>query len=76
MSQEEMAAETHLSRSTVSRLENNQMEIKAVDLINWFQAAQAPEVAAAIICGVDVAVVTDLLSTVTLGFIKLFGGLL
>lgn len=70
LSQEDMAEKTHLSRSTVSRLENNKMEIKAVDLINWFQATQAPEIAAAIICGVDVVAVTQLLSTLVGGFIN------
>ena len=71
LSQEELAPLMFLPRSTVSKLENNKMELKAKDLITWFQVTNAPEVAAAIICGVDVVAVTQILSTLVGGFINL-----
>ncbi|RKD20991.1 hypothetical protein BEP19_15010 [Ammoniphilus oxalaticus] len=65
LSQEEMAEKLHLSRSNVSRLENNYLALKVRDLVDWFQVTGAPEIAAAIICGVDVAAVMQIISTVS-----------
>lgn len=65
LSQEELAEKLYLSRSSVSRLENDRLELKAADLIRWFQVTQAPEVAAALICGVDIAALMQLISSMT-----------
>lgn len=72
-----MAEEIYLSRSAVSRLENNKLKLTVEDAVRWGQATQATEIIAALLCGVDIAVVTELLSTVTTlvgGFINTFGG--
>lgn len=65
LSQEKLAERVFLSRSAVSRLENDKLELKAADLIRWFQATQAPEMAAAILCGVDITALTDLITNLT-----------
>lgn len=69
LSQEELAPRLFLPRSTVSKLENDKMEIKAVDLIRWFQVTQAPEIAAALICGVDIAALSQIITTIVGGMI-------
>ncbi|WP_082394261.1 helix-turn-helix domain-containing protein [Bacillus sp. JCM 19034] len=66
LSQEELAEKMFLSRSAVSRLENDKLELKAGDLIRWFQVTNAPEIAAAIICGVDIGALMHLLSSLSL----------
>ncbi|WP_342512293.1 helix-turn-helix transcriptional regulator [Sporosarcina sp. FSL K6-1522] len=73
LSQEDMAEKTHLSRSTVSRLENDRMELKAADLVRWLQATQLHDVAAAttaIVAGVDLAALAQMLTAVVGGFIR------
>jgi transcriptional regulator with XRE-family HTH domain len=65
LSQEELAEKLYLSRSAVSRLENDKLELKAADLIRWFQVTNAPEVAAAMICGVDVTALSQLISSLS-----------
>ena len=75
LSQEDMAEKTHLSRSAVSRLENNKMELKAADLVRWLQATQLHDVAAAttaIVAGVDLAALAQMLTALVGGFIKFF----
>lgn len=69
-SQEEIAPLLFLPRSSISKIENDKVELKARDLIRWFQVTQAPEIAAALLCGVDVAVVSQLLTTLIGGFIN------
>lgn len=44
-----------MPRSTISKVENNKMELKLSDAIRWFQASNAPDALAAMLCGVDVA---------------------
>lgn len=70
LSQEELAPKMFMPRSTISKLENDKMELKASDLIRWFQVTQVPEAAVALICGVDVVAVGQLLTTLVGGFIK------
>lgn len=75
LSQETLADKIFLSRSAVSRLENNKLKLTVEDAIRWGQATQAPEVMAALLCGVDIAVVSQLISTISTfvgGFINLF----
>ncbi len=74
LSQEELAEEIYLSRSAVSRLENNRLKLTVDDAVRWGQATQATEIIAALLCGIDVAVVSELVTTLIGGFINLFGG--
>ena len=72
LSQEEFAPKMFMPRSTISKLENGKMEIKASDLIRWFQQTQVPEVAVAVLCGVDLIAVSQLLTSLVGGFINFF----
>lgn len=53
MSQEELAQELHISRSNISRLETNNLELKAADLVSWCQVTNAQEILIAFLLGVD-----------------------
>ncbi|OAK72660.1 helix-turn-helix domain-containing protein [Lederbergia galactosidilytica] len=66
-SQEEMAEEMHLPRSTISKLENNKLFLKADDLIKWCNVTQAQEMAIALIYGIDVPTVVQNLATLVGG---------
>ncbi|MGE8079059.1 helix-turn-helix domain-containing protein [Peribacillus loiseleuriae] len=68
LSQEELAEKIFISRSAVSRLENDKLELKLADAIRWFQATQAPEALAALLCGIDITTVVQSLSTLIGGF--------
>ena len=75
LSQEDLADKIFLSRSAVSRLENNKLKLTVDDAVRWGQATQAPEVIAALLCGIDIAVVSQLITTITTligGFINFF----
>lgn len=65
MSQEELAEELHVSRSNVSRLETNNLELKASDLLNWANATQCQEVIAAMILGIDVGILQQALELIS-----------
>lgn len=65
MSQEELAEELHISRSNISRLETNNLELKATDLLNWATATNAQDVLAALVLSVDVTVIQGLLDSVS-----------
>ncbi|MCJ7840537.1 helix-turn-helix domain-containing protein [Lederbergia sp. NSJ-179] len=69
LSQEEMAEELYLPRSTISKLENNKVILKAEDLIKWCNVTQAQEVAVALIFGIDIPTVVQNLTTLIGGFI-------
>ncbi|MBP1917217.1 transcriptional regulator with XRE-family HTH domain [Lederbergia galactosidilyticus] len=68
-SQETMAELMHLPRSTISKLENNKLVLKADDLIRWCNVTQTQEIAIALIYGVDVPTVVQNLTTLIGGFI-------
>lgn len=70
-SQEEMAERMFISRSNVSRLENNRLKLTVEDAVRWGQVTQAPEVIAAMLCGIDITQVMQLISTIS----TLIGGL-
>lgn len=70
LSQEELADEIFLSRSAVSRLENNRLKLTVEDAVRWGHATQATEVIAALLCGVDLAVVSQLITSLVGGFIN------
>lgn len=55
MTQEDMAEEMHVSRSTVAKLETDRVELKAVDLINWCRITNNPDVLMALYAGTDLA---------------------
>jgi transcriptional regulator with XRE-family HTH domain len=78
ISQEEMAEKLHMSRSNVSRLENNRMDLKAVDLIKWCRVTDNPDVLMALYAGIDVTatLVASGATTLITGFISLIGGIL
>lgn len=70
LSQEELADKIFVSRSTVSRLENDRLKLTVQDAISWGQATNATEVMAALLCGVDLVALTQMLTTLVGGFIK------
>ena len=72
LSQEELAPQMFMPRSTISKLENSKMEIKATDLIRWFQQTQVPEVAVAVLCGVDLIAASQLITSLVGGFVNFF----
>ena len=69
LSQEELADKMFVSRSTVSRLENDRLKLTVQDAISWGQATNATEVMAALLCGVDLVALTQMLTTLLGGFI-------
>lgn len=72
LSQEELAEKTFMSRSTVSRLENDKLKLTVQDAISWGQATQATEVVAALICGVDLIALSQIVTTLVGGVINFF----
>ena len=72
LSQEQLAKKTFMSRSTVSRLENDKLKLTVQDAISWGQATNATEVIAALICGVDLVALSQMISTLVGGFIRFF----
>lgn len=77
MSQEELAEELHIARSSISKLERDQLELKAVDLLSWANVTQSQDVIAALALGIDVVVLQqalELISTSAVGLI--LGGIL
>jgi len=63
MSQEDIALDLHMSISNVSRLESDKYQLKAADLIRWADATNATDSLIALIIGVDVAIVQQILET-------------
>lgn len=77
MSQENMAHELHMSISNISRLETEKYELKAVDLIKWVNITGSQEILAAMILGLDVAVLQQALEAVSSFVATIFlGGIL
>lgn len=78
LSQEALAEELHISRSNISRLESNNLELKATDLIKWCRITNNPEVLMTFVYGADIA--TQLIdagaSTLISGAIIFLGGIL
>ncbi|RJG26667.1 helix-turn-helix domain-containing protein [Paenibacillus thiaminolyticus] len=52
-SQEELAEKVHMSRSAISKLENDQQTLDVPTLMRMVQATNAPEVAVSILYGMD-----------------------
>lgn len=51
LSQEELAERMHMPRSTISKIENNKMELKISDAVRWGQVTNSPEVVEKILRG-------------------------
>lgn len=64
LTQEEMAERMHMSRPNISKLERDEIELKAADLVRWAQATDMPQVFASVLCGVDPATLTQFLDQV------------
>ncbi len=78
ISQELMADLLHISRSNVSRLEGNKIELKAVDLLRWCKITNNPEMLMVLYASIDVTatlVASGATSLIT-GFISILGGVL
>lgn len=76
LSQEDMAERTYISRSTISKLENGIMKISGEDLIRWCQITQYQEVLMAVMCGLDIALVHQMIEMATSGIIgTIIGGI-
>ena len=76
MSQEDIALELHMSISNVSRLETDKYELKAADLVNWANITQSQEIVAAMILGMDVSVLQQLLEGISTVATIFLGGIL
>ena len=70
LTQEEMSFELNISRSTISKLERNDMAIQTEDFIRWIQVVQARlanttaiEAGLTIVNGIDINVLTEMLNT-------------
>jgi len=61
LTQEEIGEKLHISREYVSKLERGEREIKLADAIQWCQATSMPEIAAAILTGIDPSVIMNIL---------------
>lgn len=64
MSQEDIAEELHIARSSISKLETDQLELKATDLFRWAKATENQELIAAMILGIDVGLLQQALEMV------------
>lgn len=75
LTQEEMAEKLHMSRPNISKLERDEIELKAADLVRWAQATDMPQVFASVLCGVDPAILTQFLDQV-MNFAQLVGAII
>jgi len=64
-SQEALAVEMNYARTTISKMENNKLELKARDLLQWSKITQSQEMLAALICGVDPTTIQQIMDTIT-----------
>lgn len=84
LTQEEMAHLAHFSRPTISKLESGDRSLKVDDLLRWLQVIQARlpagagttsiEAGLAIVNGVDIVLLADMLSKVVGGCVNFLGG--
>ncbi|KOP68934.1 XRE family transcriptional regulator [Bacillus sp. FJAT-18019] len=64
-SQEELAEKVHMSRSAISKLETDQQTLDVPTLVRLVQVTNAPEVAVAILCGMDgIAIMQNLMTLI------------
>lgn len=60
LTQDDMAEKLHMSRPNISKIERDQVELRLVDAIQWCQATNMPEVAAAMLTGIDPSIVMQI----------------
>lgn len=70
LTQEDMSLELNISRSTISKLERNDMPIQTEDFIRWIQVVQAKltnttaiEASLTLINGIDINALAEMLNT-------------
>jgi len=84
LTQEEIAPLVQISRSTISKLERDEMSLKAEDLIRWLQVIQSRtrmsgnttplEAGISLIHGVDIVALSQMLTNLVGGVIHFLGG--
>lgn len=69
LTQEDMAPLVNISRSSISKIERNEMSLQTEDFIRWMQVIQARfpntttvEASIAVVNGVDLVVLVDMLT--------------
>lgn len=69
LTQEDMAYSINISRSSISKIERNEMSLQTEDFIRWMQVIQtrlsnttAIEAGITLVNGVDIAVLVDMLT--------------
>lgn len=75
-SQELLAEKLHMSRSNVSRLEGDKIELKVVDLVKWCRVTNNPDIMMGFIYGVDALNTIQPAMQLITGTIFFLGGLL
>ena len=75
-SQELLAEKLHMSRSNVSRLERDEIGLKANDLVRWCRVTNNPDIMIGFIYGVDVLNSIQPTMQLITGTIIFLGGLL
>lgn len=77
LTQEDMSPLVNISRSTISKIERNEMTLATEDFIRWMQVIQVKtmntmplEVGFLLINGVDLHLLVDMLTKVVGGFIR------
>lgn len=76
LSQEALADKLHMSRSNISKLERNKLDLRASDLINWCRITNNPDVLMALYAGVEVIHQLQPVTQLITGFITILGGIL
>lgn len=74
--QDEMADMLHMSRSNVSRMESNRIELKAIDLLKWCKITNNPDVLMALYAGIEVVNQLQPLTQLITGTITFLGGII
>ena len=64
-SQEQLAEKLHIARSSISKLERGQLELRVSDLFRWMNATQSQELVAAAALGIDVGILQQALEMIT-----------
>lgn len=62
LSQEDLSGVMHMSRSNVSRLESNKLKISFDDAIKWAQATNSQDMLIALVCNIDIASATQIVT--------------
>lgn len=78
LTQEDMAYLTNISRSTISKLERNEMSLQTEDFIRWMQVIQSRlpstttvEAGITVVNGVDIAMLVDMLTQFVGMFVRI-----